>query len=55
VGEVFGEYVIEGSMRMILDGDASDSILSRTGSKDALWADFTPFDLGSDHQVYESS
>ncbi len=55
VGEVFGEYVIGGSMRMILDGDATDSILSRTGSKDALWADFTPFDLGSDHQVYESS
>jgi aminopeptidase YwaD len=55
VGEVFGEYVIDGSMRMILDDDASDSILSRTGGKDALWADFTPFDLGSDHQVYESS
>jgi hypothetical protein len=55
VAEVFGEYVIEGSMRLILDGDATDSLLSRTGSKDALWADFTPFDLGSDHQVYESS
>ena len=36
VGEVFGEYVIQGSMRLILDGDASGSILSRTGGKDAL-------------------
>ena len=55
VGEVFGQYVIDGSMKLILDGDASDAILSRTGDKDALWADFTPFSLGSDHQVYESS
>lgn len=55
VGEVFGEYVIDGSMRMILNGNTSDAIVSRTGGKDALWADFTPFSLGSDHQVYEST
>jgi len=55
VGEVFGAFAIDGSMRMILDDDSRDAILSRTGSKDALWADFTPFSLGSDHQVYEST
>lgn len=55
VGEVFGEYVIDGSLRLILNGDRTDSLLARTGSKDALWADFTPFSMGSDHQVYESS
>jgi len=55
VAEVFGEYVIQGSMKMILEADASDSILSNEGSKDALRADFTPFSMGSDHQVYEST
>jgi aminopeptidase YwaD len=55
VGEVFSEYVIDGSMRLILEGDASGAMVSRTGGKDALWADFTPFSLGSDHQVYEST
>jgi aminopeptidase YwaD len=55
VAEVFGEYVIDGSMRMILNADTSDSMLSLQGSKDALWADFTSFSMGSDHQVYEST
>ena len=55
VAEVFGEYVIEGSMRLILDGDSTRSILALQGGKDALWADFTPFSMGSDHQIYESS
>ncbi len=55
VAEVFGEYVIQGSMKFILEGDATDNILSNEGSKDAMWADFTPFSMGSDHQVYEST
>src|SRR4051812_333278 len=53
VEEVFGRYVIDGAMRAAGDGDMSRAIRSRSGSKDAFWADITPYESGSDHWIYQ--
>ena len=53
VGEVFGRYVIDGAMRAAGDGDMTRAIRSRGGSKDAFWADITPYESGSDHWIYQ--
>jgi aminopeptidase YwaD len=53
VAAVFGEYVIEGGKRAAAGGDASDAILEVEGTKEPLVADFAPFSMGSDHDVYQ--
>jgi aminopeptidase YwaD len=53
VAAVFGEYVIDGGKRAAAGGDASDAILDAQGRKEPLVADFAPFSLGSDHDVYQ--
>ena len=53
VAEVFGRYVIDGAMRAAGDGDMSNAIRARGGSKDAFWADITPYESGSDHWIYQ--
>lgn len=53
VEEVFGRYVIEGAMHAAGDGDMSRAIRSPGGSKDAFWADITPYESGSDHWIYQ--
>ena len=53
VQEVFGRYVIDGAMRAAGDGDMSRAIRSASGSKDAFWADITPYESGSDHWIYQ--
>ncbi len=53
VAETFGRYVIDGAMRAAGDGDMSRAIRSRGGSKDAFWADITPYESGSDHWIYQ--
>ena len=53
VAAVFGEYVFEGSRRAAAGGDFSDAILDPGGSKGQLVADFAPFSMGSDHDVYQ--
>jgi aminopeptidase YwaD len=53
VEEVFGRYVIDGAMRAAGEGDMSRSIRSAGGSKDAFWADITPYESGSDHWIYQ--
>ena len=53
VEETFGRYVIEGAMRAAGDGDMSHAIRSPGGSKDAFWADITPYESGSDHWIYQ--
>ena len=53
VEEVFGRYVIDGAMRAAGDGDMTHAIRSRGGSKDAFWADITPYESGSDHWIYQ--
>ncbi|MGH9937784.1 MAG: hypothetical protein ACREAM_16175, partial [Blastocatellia bacterium] len=53
VAAVFGEYVIESSRRAAMSGDFSDAMFSPDGSKEMLVADFHPFTMGSDHDVYQ--
>src|SRR5436190_3046471 len=53
VEEVFGGYVIDGAMRAAGDGDMSRAVRSQSGSKDAFWADITPYESGSDHWIYQ--
>jgi hypothetical protein len=52
VAAVFGEYVIEGGKRAAARGDFTDAILDPRGSKEPLVADFAPYSMGSDHDVY---
>src|SRR6185436_16489548 len=35
------------------DGDMARAIRSNGGSKDAFWADITPYESGSDHWIYQ--
>jgi hypothetical protein len=53
VEEVFGRYVIDGAMHAAGEGDMTRAIRSQSGSKDALWADITPYESGSDHWIYQ--
>jgi aminopeptidase YwaD len=53
VAEVFGRYVIDGAMRAAGDGEMAHAIRSQAGSKDAFWADITPYESGSDHWIYQ--
>ena len=53
VGDVFGEYAIGGSLRAASGAGFEDALISPEGSKDSLVADFTPFEMGSDHDVYQ--
>ena len=53
VEEVFGRYVIDGAARAAGDGDMAHAVRSPGGSKDAFWADVTPYESGSDHWIYQ--
>jgi aminopeptidase YwaD len=53
VAEVFGRYVIDGAARAAGSGDMTHAIRSPGGSKDAFWADITPYESGSDHWIYQ--
>jgi aminopeptidase YwaD len=53
VQETFTRYVMEGAMRAAGEGDMSRAIRAQTGSKDAFWADITPYESGSDHWIYQ--
>ncbi len=55
VGEVFFEYVKDGSRRAASRGDFSDAILSPEGTKEDFVAEVQGLDLGSDHQVFGDS
>ncbi|MGE5246303.1 MAG: M28 family peptidase, partial [Betaproteobacteria bacterium] len=53
VEETFGRYVIDGAFRGAGEGDTSRAIRANGGSKDAFWADITPYESGSDHWIYQ--
>jgi hypothetical protein len=53
VEETFGRYVIDGAFRAAAEGDMTRAIRSQGGSKDAFWADITPYESGSDHWIYQ--
>src|SRR3954469_14378541 len=53
VEEVFGRYAVDGAFQAAAEGDTSRAIRSQGGSKDAFWADITPYESGSDHWIYQ--
>jgi aminopeptidase YwaD len=53
VGDIFTEYAIAGSLKGATGADFTDALVSAEGSKDSLVADITPFEMGSDHDVYQ--
>ena len=53
VGDIFGEYAILGSAKAASGAGFEDALISPEGSKDSLVADITPFEMGSDHDVYQ--
>src|SRR5262249_1472095 len=55
VEETFGRYVIEGAQRAAGEGDLTRAVRAPGGSRDAFWADVTPYESGSDHWIYQHS
>jgi aminopeptidase YwaD len=53
VADVFAEYAISGSLKAATGAGFEDSLISPEGTKDSLVADITPFEMGSDHDVYQ--
>ncbi|HSB08512.1 MAG TPA: DUF4910 domain-containing protein [Blastocatellia bacterium] len=53
VGDIFAEYAIAGSVKAASGAGFEDALVSPEGSKDSLVADVTPFEMGSDHDVYQ--
>ncbi len=53
IAEVFGRYVIDGAMRAAGEGEMGRAVRAPGGSKDAFWADVTPYESGSDHWIYQ--
>ena len=53
VADIFAEYVIMGSLKGASGAGFEDALLSPEGSKDSLVADITPYQMGSDHDVYQ--
>ena len=53
VGDIFGEYAIAGSAKAASGAGFEDALIAPEGSKDSLVADVTPFEMGSDHDVYQ--
>jgi hypothetical protein len=53
VADVFAEYAIAGALKAASGVGSEDALVSPEGSKDSLVADITPFEMGSDHDVYQ--
>ncbi|HJZ69213.1 MAG TPA: DUF4910 domain-containing protein [Blastocatellia bacterium] len=53
VGDIFGEYAMAGAVKAASGAGVEDALLSPGGSKESLVADITPFEMGSDHDVYQ--
>ena len=53
VGDTFTQYAIAASLNGAMNGALDHALISPEGSKDSLVADITPFEMGSDHDIYE--
>jgi hypothetical protein len=53
VGDIFTEYAIAASLKGAMDGALDGALISPGGTKDSLVADITPYEMGSDHDVYQ--
>lgn len=53
VADVFAEYAIAGALKAASGAGFEDALVSPEGAKDSLVADTTPYEMGSDHDVYQ--
>jgi hypothetical protein len=53
VADIFGQYVMAGSLKAAAGGGFEDALISPEGTKDPLVADTTPYEMGSDHDVFQ--
>ncbi|HWO01205.1 MAG TPA: DUF4910 domain-containing protein [Blastocatellia bacterium] len=53
VADTFAEYAIAGALKAAAGAGSEDGLVSPEGSKDSLVADISPFEMGSDHDVYQ--
>ncbi|HKP11792.1 MAG TPA: DUF4910 domain-containing protein, partial [Blastocatellia bacterium] len=53
VGDVFAEYAINGALRAASGEGFDDALVATEGAKESFVADTTPFEMGSDHDVYQ--
>ncbi|HEX5736078.1 MAG TPA: DUF4910 domain-containing protein [Blastocatellia bacterium] len=53
VAGIFAEHAMAGSLKAATGAGFEDALVSPEGSKDSLVADITPFEMGSDHDVYQ--
>jgi len=53
VADSFAEYAISGALKAASGASPEDALVSPEGSKDSLVADITPFEMGSDHDIYQ--
>ena len=53
IADLIGEYAIAGSLKAASGGGMDDALVSPEGNKDSLVADVTPYEMGSDHDVYQ--
>ncbi|MFY9607202.1 MAG: DUF4910 domain-containing protein [Blastocatellia bacterium] len=53
VADTFAEYAITGALKAASGAGSEDALVSPEGSKDSFVADITPFQMGSDHDVYQ--
>jgi len=55
VAEIFARHVIDGAYEGAASGDFSGAVREPNGPKDALWADVTEYESGSDHWIYQEA
>ncbi len=55
VAEAFANFVNEQSYKFAATGSAEYPLVAPEGGKEPLQADFSPFTMGSDHDVYQDS
>jgi len=55
VAEAFADFVNEQSYKFAATGSAEYPFVAPEGGKEPLQADFSPFTMGSDHDVYQDS
>ena len=53
VGDVFAEYVINGALKAASGAGFEDALVAAEGGKESFVADTTPYEMGSDHDVYQ--
>ncbi|HWP42692.1 MAG TPA: DUF4910 domain-containing protein [Blastocatellia bacterium] len=53
VADTFARYVIAGSLKAASGDGFEDALISPGGSKDSLVADITPYEMGSDHDMFQ--